>query len=186
MPPGGYAEAYTLVQRLTSKVDVGDVTSGRVVGVKDFGYVVEVGRARRGTQGCPRHSRRRPQFGFNKEGLLHISELTHKRVENPLELLAAGDYIELKCIGKDHVGRVRASTAQALSPCLRSPCYPPPCPDWGLCPPPPVRRLQHKMSRKALLPHPDDGGSGTDVGDVRKLPTATIDTEGDEGASDSE
>lgn len=48
-----------------------------------------------------------PQFGFNKEGLLHISELTHKRVENPLELLAAGDYIELKCIGKDHVGRVR-------------------------------------------------------------------------------
>lgn len=60
---------------------VNDVIDGVVTGVVDFGAFVE--------------------FGEHLEGLIHISELAWQRVDNPRDILKAGDRIKAIIIGID-------------------------------------------------------------------------------------
>ncbi len=68
------------MQELFSKLTVGDTVSGVVTGVIDFGAFVNV-------QGI--------------EGLIHISEISWERVENPRDYIKTGQDVEAKIIAID-------------------------------------------------------------------------------------
>ncbi len=77
------------VRDALAQYGVGDVIEGEVSGVVDFGAFVK--------------------FGGNKlEGLIHISELDHKLIEDPRKIVKAGDKIRAKIIGIEE-GRVSLS-----------------------------------------------------------------------------
>ncbi|RJO60843.1 S1 RNA-binding domain-containing protein [candidate division WS5 bacterium] len=65
-------------EELLSKFSVGNKVKGKVTGVVDFGIFLNV-------QGV--------------EGLVHISEISWDRVENPSDFVKVGDEIEVKIIG---------------------------------------------------------------------------------------
>lgn len=67
-------------QQLFSKLKVGDTVKGVITGVIDFGAFVNV-------EGI--------------EGLIHISEISWERVENPRDYVKTGDEIEAKIIAID-------------------------------------------------------------------------------------
>ena len=48
------------------------------------------------------------------EGLVHISELDHKRVKQVTDVVGLGDEIIVKCLGVDKKGRLNFSRKQAL------------------------------------------------------------------------
>lgn len=68
------------MQERFKKLSVGDTVSGVVTGVVDFGAFVNVDGI---------------------EGLVHISEISWERVENPSDYVKAGDKIEAKIISID-------------------------------------------------------------------------------------
>ncbi len=68
------------MQELFAKLKVGDVVKGVVTGVIDFGAFVNV-------QGI--------------EGLIHISEISWERVEDPRDYVKVGQEVEAKIIGID-------------------------------------------------------------------------------------
>ena len=63
------------------KVEEGKVYSAKVVSVEEFGCFVQV------WPGC--------------EGLVHVSQLDHKRVNHPSDMLKVGDEIVVKATGYD-------------------------------------------------------------------------------------
>ncbi len=60
-----------------SKIQIGDVVKGKVVRLTNFGAFLDIG---------------------GLEGLLHISEFAHRRVESPSDLVNIGDEVEAKII----------------------------------------------------------------------------------------
>ncbi|NGX36753.1 MAG: hypothetical protein K1000chlam1_01605, partial [Candidatus Anoxychlamydiales bacterium] len=52
---------------------------------------------------------------FNKEGLCHISELSHERIENLYDLFKEGDPLEVKVIEINDRGQIRLSHKALLS-----------------------------------------------------------------------
>ncbi|SDF35440.1 small subunit ribosomal protein S1 [Thermus arciformis] len=84
-------------QQLTEKYPPGSVVKGRVTGVTDFGVFVEV------------------EPGM--EGLVHVSELDHGRVENPAALFKKGDEMEVVVLNIDPVEqRISLSRKRLLPP----------------------------------------------------------------------
>lgn len=86
------ANANALVERvkqITAEVEVGAVYKGIVKTIKDFGAFVEI---------MP-----------GTDGLVHISELDTKRVENVTDVVHEGDEIEVKVLEVDNRGRIRLS-----------------------------------------------------------------------------
>ncbi len=75
------AKKAELQKELFAKISVGDVVEGVVKNVTDFGAFIDLGGA---------------------DGLLHISEMSWGRVENPKKVLKSGD--ELKALIKDISG----------------------------------------------------------------------------------
>lgn len=73
-----------------SQLKIGDVVTGNVTGVVDFGVFVKFGEL---------------------EGLVHISELAWQRIENPKDLYHVGDSVTAKIIAIDK-GRVSLSIKQ--------------------------------------------------------------------------
>jgi small subunit ribosomal protein S1 len=73
-----------------SKLKIGEIVSGTVTGVVDFGVFVKFGEL---------------------EGLVHISELAWQRIENPKDLVHVGDTVQAKIIAIDK-GRVSLSIKQ--------------------------------------------------------------------------
>ena len=72
----------------------GEVRTGRVSGLRDFGAFVDLGGA---------------------DGLVHISQLGWHRVEHPREVLSIGDEIEVYVLGVDHErGRISLSRKRVL------------------------------------------------------------------------
>ena len=63
----------------------GDIMRGRVTKITNFGVFVELEK--------------------NLEGLLHISELSEKKLESPEEVVSVGDEVEVKVLRVDPVGR---------------------------------------------------------------------------------
>ena len=77
-----------LIEELVQEVEVGKVYMGRVTKIMKFGAFMEV---------LP-----------GKEGLLHVSEIDHKRVEDVESVLKVGDEFEVKVISIDK-GKVNLS-----------------------------------------------------------------------------
>ncbi len=74
-------QAVAWVKSIVSVPEVGDVFEGTVKGIKEFGAFVE--------------------FLPGKQGLLHISEIMWKRLENMEGVLTEGDKVKVKLIGVD-------------------------------------------------------------------------------------
>jgi polyribonucleotide nucleotidyltransferase len=95
-------KALEIIQALTAEVNVGQVYLGKVVKVMDFGAFVEVIP---GVLGLP-----------GKDGLVHISQLAHKRVRRVEDVCREGDQILVKAIGYDNQGRLKLSKKEAMEP----------------------------------------------------------------------
>ncbi|MEL1133996.1 polyribonucleotide nucleotidyltransferase [Desulfitobacterium sp. THU1] len=93
-------KALKIIQALTQEVEVGRIYNGRVTRVMDFGAFVEVIPGVLGLNG--------------KEGLVHISQLAHNRVEKVEDVVKEGDEILVKATGIDKQGRLNLSRKEAL------------------------------------------------------------------------
>ncbi|CAA7602532.1 polyribonucleotide nucleotidyltransferase [Acididesulfobacillus acetoxydans] len=98
---GGAGEkALQIIQALTQEVEVGRTYKGKVTRIMDFGAFVEVIPGVLGLSG--------------KEGLVHISQLAHTRVEKVEDVVKLGDEILVKATGIDKQGRLNLSRKEAL------------------------------------------------------------------------
>ena len=88
------AKTRKMIEDVAREVEEGTIYTGRVVKVEDFGCFVEL------WPGC--------------EGLVHVSELDHKRVDKPKDIVRVGDKILVKALGYDNRGRLNLSRKQAL------------------------------------------------------------------------
>ena len=77
------------VEELTRDVSAGDVYEGKVARIMDFGAFVTI---------LP-----------GKDGLVHISQISEKRVENVSDELSEGDSVKVKVLEVDKQGRIRLS-----------------------------------------------------------------------------
>ena len=91
---GGEA-AKKRIQELTADVEVGKVYEGTVLRLLDFGAIVQV---------LP-----------GRDGLLHISQISHERVNAVSDHLKEGQVVKVKVLEADDKGRVRLSM-KAVSP----------------------------------------------------------------------
>jgi polyribonucleotide nucleotidyltransferase len=87
--PVGMKRAEEIVRGICFIPEVDKVYEGVVRGVQTFGVFVEIGR---GT-----------------EGLLHVSEMDWKRIENPSDLYQEGDRVQVKLLSIDDKGKLRLS-----------------------------------------------------------------------------
>jgi polyribonucleotide nucleotidyltransferase len=88
--------AIEMIRAITEDPEVGAIYNGRVVRITNFGAFVEI---------LP-----------GKDGLIHISELDHKRVQRVEDVVREGEMVRVKVIGVDEEGKVRLSRKQALEP----------------------------------------------------------------------
>ncbi|TGE31227.1 polyribonucleotide nucleotidyltransferase [Desulfosporosinus sp. Sb-LF] len=96
----GGEQALRIIQSLTQEVEVGKTYKGRVTRVMDFGAFVEVIPGVLGLTG--------------KEGLVHISQLAHERVEKVEDIVKVGDEIMVKATAIDKQGRLNLSRKEAM------------------------------------------------------------------------
>ncbi|MBE7013627.1 MAG: polyribonucleotide nucleotidyltransferase [Ruminococcaceae bacterium] len=87
-------KAVKIIEGIVKEIEVGEVYTGKVTRIMDFGAFVEV---------LP-----------NKEGLCHISKLDFKRVNKVTDVVNVGDEIVVKVIEIDKMGRVNLSRKDAL------------------------------------------------------------------------
>ena len=88
-------KAKEMIQDITREAKVGDIFAAKVVRLEKFGAFVNL-------------------FG-NTDGLLHISKISHNRVDKVEDVLSIGDIIDVKVVEIDNKGRVNVS-AKALLP----------------------------------------------------------------------
>ena len=81
--------AIEIIEGIAKDIEAGQVYTGKVVRLMNFGAFVEL---------LP-----------GKEGLVHISQLAHERVEKVEDVVNVGDTIEVKVIEIDKQGRVNLS-----------------------------------------------------------------------------
>jgi len=77
------------IEEITAELEVDQVYTGKVLRIMDFGAIVGI---------LP-----------GKDGLVHISQIAHERVENVSDHLKEGDEVKVKVIEVDRQGRVRLS-----------------------------------------------------------------------------
>lgn len=82
------------VEGIIAEVEPGTVYNGEVIRIVDFGAFVRI---------LP-----------GKEGLLHISQIAHERVENVADYLKEGQMIEVKALEVDNRGRIKLSRKELL------------------------------------------------------------------------
>ena len=82
--------ALAMIEDIVREIEVGGVYKGTVTKLMTFGAFVDV--------------------GCGKEGLLHISKISSKRVDKVEDVLAIGDEITVKVIEIDNQGRINLST----------------------------------------------------------------------------
>ena len=71
-----------------ASINVGDVLTGKVESLKDYGAFIDL--------------------GDGVSGLLHVSQISYKRVKTPADVLKEGQEVEVKVIGKDN-GKISLS-----------------------------------------------------------------------------
>jgi polyribonucleotide nucleotidyltransferase len=81
--------AEKMVKDIIKEFEVGEITSGKVVRIMDFGAFVEI--------------------SGSQDGMVHVSELAPYRVEKPSDIVNIGDIIQVKVKGIDEQGRISLS-----------------------------------------------------------------------------
>ena len=82
-------EARNRIEQITADVEVGMVYEGKVAKLMDFGAFVTI---------LP-----------GRDGLVHISQISHERVENVSDKLKEGEMVKVKVLEIDRQGRIRLS-----------------------------------------------------------------------------
>ena len=82
-------KAKKIIENIVKDVEEGEVYEGTVTKIMKFGAFVDVLNG--------------------KEGLLHISQIDHKRVNNVEDVLKVGDKVEVKVVGIDNDGKIDLS-----------------------------------------------------------------------------
>jgi polyribonucleotide nucleotidyltransferase len=82
-------EAKARIKAIAFVPEVGTVYKGKVKSIQPYGAFVEIGP--------------------NTDGLLHISEIEHRRLKSVDEVLNEGDFVEVKLIGMDDRGKMKLS-----------------------------------------------------------------------------
>ncbi len=90
------AEAQRRIAEITAEVEVGQTYEGTVIKLLDFGAIVTL---------LP-----------GKDGLLHISQIAHQRVNAVADFLKEGDVVKVKVVEADEKGRVRLSMKALIDP----------------------------------------------------------------------
>ena len=86
---GPAEEARRMIESITAEAEIGKEYRGTVKRIMPFGAFVEI---------LP-----------GKEGLLHISEMAHRRVEKVEDIVSEGDHIQVKVLEIDTGGKMRLS-----------------------------------------------------------------------------
>ena len=82
-------KALKMIKDIAREIEVGGIYDGKVTRIMNFGAFVDL--------------------GTGKEGLLHISKISSKRVEKVEDVLAIGDEVTVKVIEIDNQGRINLS-----------------------------------------------------------------------------
>ncbi|MDR1018226.1 MAG: polyribonucleotide nucleotidyltransferase [Lachnospiraceae bacterium] len=82
-------EAAKMVHTIVTDFEAGMVFEGKVVSIKEFGAFVE--------------------FAPGKEGMVHISKISKKRIDKVEDVLSLGQIVKVVCLGKDKMGRMSFS-----------------------------------------------------------------------------
>ena len=88
-------EAKARIKAIAFVPEVGEVYNGKVKSIQPYGAFVEIGP--------------------NTDGLLHISEIEHRRLKTVDEVLREGDTVEVKLIGMDDRGKMKLSRKVLLA-----------------------------------------------------------------------
>ena len=88
------AKTKEMILNVVREVEEDHIYTGRVTKVENFGCFVEL------WPGC--------------EGMVHVSELAHERVNKPSDIVSVGDEIIVKSKGYDNRGRLNLSRKDAL------------------------------------------------------------------------
>jgi len=84
------------IEEITADVEVGAVYEGKIVKIMDFGAFVNL---------LP-----------GKDGMVHISQISHERVANVTDVLKEGEVVKVKVLEIDKQNRVRLSIKALLDP----------------------------------------------------------------------
>ncbi|MCC8152049.1 MAG: polyribonucleotide nucleotidyltransferase [Lachnospiraceae bacterium] len=77
------------VEVIVTDFEAGQVFTGKVVSIKEFGAFIE--------------------FAPGKEGMVHISKISRQRINRVEDVLTLGDKVTVVCLGKDRMGRISFS-----------------------------------------------------------------------------
>ena len=91
--PDGMARAKEIIHNLTADVEIGKTYAGKVVQIVPFGAFIAI---------------------FGKEGLCHISEISHSRIQNVEDVLQVGDTVDVKVIDINDRGQIKLSMKALL------------------------------------------------------------------------
>jgi len=87
-------KAKKIIEGIVKEIEVGEIMLGKVVRLAAFGAFVEL--------------------TDNKDGLLHISQIDHKRVAKVEDVLKVGDEVLVKVIEIDNQGKIKLSRKAAM------------------------------------------------------------------------
>ena len=82
-------KAADMIRIITTDFEEGQIFTGKVVGIKEFGAFIE--------------------FAPGKEGMVHISKIAKERINRVEDVLTLGDEVKVICMGKDKMGRMSFS-----------------------------------------------------------------------------
>ena len=82
-------KALEYIRVITTDFKEGQIFTGKVVSIKEFGAFIE--------------------FAPGKEGMVHISKIAKERINRVEDVLTLGDKVKVICLGKDKMGRISFS-----------------------------------------------------------------------------
>ena len=82
-------KAVDLINIIVTDYEQGQVYTGKVISIKEFGAFLE--------------------FAPGKEGMVHISKIAKERINHVEDVLTLGDVVKVVCLGKDKMGRISFS-----------------------------------------------------------------------------
>jgi polyribonucleotide nucleotidyltransferase len=85
----GHERAKNIIRSMVEPIKIGATYGGKVTTVKDFGAFIEIAPG--------------------KDGLCHVSELSHGYISNVTDVCKEGDLIDVKVIDVDEQGRIKLS-----------------------------------------------------------------------------
>ncbi|MCM1180122.1 MAG: polyribonucleotide nucleotidyltransferase [Clostridium sp.] len=90
----GIDQALKIIHSIVDPIEVGKIYEGKVVRIMNFGAFVELSP--------------------NKDGLIHISKLSHERVAKVEDVVNIGDTVKVKVLEIDRMGKISLSLKDAV------------------------------------------------------------------------